>query len=353
MFIYLLLMMDFSFFLPQAQISTFSFLVVWGGVVGFFLLLVLLKYGMKHLLSKVAKQHVLRRDFLGVFSRISWYSCGVIPIFFGSLFLPFSRIMNTFFAVLFAFAVMLELGRVMKFLLKVMMEKGFKHQDTKTKKNLTEILNTILQILVWVIAFLVFFDTVGIAITPLLASLGVWGVAVAFASQKLIEDFFSSFSIMGSSLFRIGDIITISGFTGTVKKIWLRSTELQTVEWKSIIIPNRLVVAEIVENSGTIKTRRKRFSLTITYETPIAKIRLIPDLLKDIIAKQEGIEFERAVLKDLQSSSLEILVSYIVQNDDWLVAVQLHDKILLEILEVFSREGIDFAYPTQTLYMKN
>ncbi len=79
--------------------------------------------------------------------------------------------MHIFFAILFAFALMLELGRVMKFLLNVVMEKGFKHQDAKTKKNLTEILNTILQILVRVIATLVFFDTIGIAITPFLASL--------------------------------------------------------------------------------------------------------------------------------------------------------------------------------------
>lgn len=99
------------------------------------------------------------------------------------------------------------------------MEKGFPSQDIKTKKNLTEILNTIFQVLLWIFAALIFFDSIGVALTPLLASLGVGGIAVAFASQKLIEDFFSSFSIMGSSPFRIGDIITLNGTTGTVKKI--------------------------------------------------------------------------------------------------------------------------------------
>lgn len=260
--------------------------------------------------------------------------------------------MEIFFAMLFIIALVLELARGMKYLLKVVMEKWFAKQDTKTKKNLTEILNTILQILVWVIAALVFFDTIGVAITPILASLGIGWVAVAFASQKLIEDFFSSFSIMGTSPFRIGDIITINAFTGTVKKIWLRSTTLQTVEWKSIIIPNRVVVAEVVENSWTIKVRRKRFSLTITYETPVSKIRKIPALIEKIIANQKWATFERAVLKDLQASSLEILVSYLVESDDWLVAVQIHDVILMEILETFAKEKIDFAYPTQTLFLK-
>ena len=163
----LLAIMDFSFFLPGIDVSLFLLLVVRGGIIACFFFLVLFKRGMKYFLSKIAKQHTLRRAFFELFSKISRYSCSSIPLFFGSLFLPFSKEMRIFFAIL------LELGRVMKFLLNVVMEKGFKHQDTKTKKNLTEILNTILQILVWVIATLVFFDTIGIAITPFLASLGV------------------------------------------------------------------------------------------------------------------------------------------------------------------------------------
>lgn len=344
--------MDFSLFLPGIKLTVDAFFIAWIVAIGWFLFFSLLKYTTKLLSSKIGKQHPLKKDFLEVFAGISWYSCIAIPVFLASFLLPFSKVFDIFFAVLFALALMIELGRVMKFILKVVMEKGFRHQDSKTKKNLTEILNTILQILVWSLVILIFFDTIGIAITPILASLGVWGIAVAFASQKLIEDFFSSFSIMGSSPFRIGDIITINGFTGTVKKIWLRSTILQTVEGKSIIIPNRVVVADIVENSGTIKTRRKRFSLTLTYETPVKKLRQIPALLEKIIAKHEGVAFEWALLKELQASHLEILVSYLIESDDWLVAVQLHDQILLEILEVFAKEGLDFAYPTQTLYLK-
>ena len=108
-----------------------------------------------------------------LFAGISWYSVMVIPLFMASFFLPFKREVDIFIAILFALAVMIELGRILKFLLKVVMEKGFKTQDIKTKKNLTEILNTLLQVVVWVLATLVFFDTIGIAITPLLASLGV------------------------------------------------------------------------------------------------------------------------------------------------------------------------------------
>ena len=112
------------------------------------------------------------------------------------------------------------------------------------------------------------------------------------------------------------------------------------------------MVAEVVENSGTIKTRRKRFSLTITYETSIEKVRQIPKIIEEIIKKHKKTTFERAVLKDLQASSLEVLISYVVENEDWLLAVKIHEQILLEILEVFAKEGIGLAYPTQTLYVK-
>lgn len=303
-------------------------------------------------MHKVKASHTLRRDFIEILSGISWYSLFAFPAFFASLFLPFTKEFRIFFASLFAIALVIEIGALATFFLKVIMEKGFKSQDAKTKKNLTEILNTILQVVIWILGLLVFFDMIGVAITPLLASLGVWGIAVAFAAQRLLEDFFSSFSIMGSSPFRIGDIITVNTFSWTVKKIWLRTTTLQTIEGKSIIIPNRLVVANVVENSGTIKIRRKRFSLTLTYETPVKKLRSIPKLIETIMKKYKEVKFERAILKDLQASCLEVLVSYVVEDDDRLLATQLHEKILLEILETFEKEKIEFAYPTQTIFMK-
>lgn len=114
---------------------------------------------------------------------------------------------------------LVEIRGFVAYFLEIIMSKIFSHQDEKTQKNLTEITNTILQVLIWIFTILIVFDVIGVQLTPLLASLGVGGIAVAFAAQKLLEDFFSSFSIMGSSPFRIGDIITVNTFTGTVKQI--------------------------------------------------------------------------------------------------------------------------------------
>ena len=344
--------MKLSLFTRHARITSEELFLAGAIFIGGIAILIFIKRLCRYLWRKIAAKHPLRKGFFEIFGNFSRYSVLIIPLFAASLVLPFAKVPDGVFAGLFIFAVMRELGRILDYILRVVMEKGFKPQDPKTKHNLIAIFRTILQIGVWIIATLVFFNTIGVALTPLLTSLGVGWVAVAFASQKLIEDFFSSFSIMSSSPFRIGDIVTIKNFTGTVKKIWLRSTSLETVEGKSIVIPNRLVVAEVIENSGTIEMRRKRFSLTITYETPVEKVRQIPKIIEEIIKKHKKTTFERALLKEMQASNLEILISYVVESDDWLLAVKIHEQILLEILEVFAKEGIGLAYPTQTLYVK-
>ena len=344
--------MKLSLFTRHARITSEELFLAGAIFIGGVAILIFIKRLCRYLWRKIAAKHPLRKGFFEIFGNFSRYSVLIIPLFAASLVLPFAKVPDGVFAGLFIFAVMRELGRILDYILRVVMEKGFKPQDPKTKHNLMAIFSTILQIGVWIIATLVFFNTIGVALTPLLTSLGVGWVAVAFASQKLIEDFFSSFSIMSSSPFRIGDIVTIKNFTWTVKKIWLRSTSLETVEGKSIVIPNRLVVAEVIENSGTIEMRRKRFSLTITYETPVEKVRQIPKIIEEIIKKHKKTTFERAVLKEMQASNLEILISYVVESDDWLLAVKIHEQILLEILEVFAKEDIGLAYPTQTLYVK-
>ena len=344
--------MKLSLFTRHARITSEELFLAGAIFIGGIAILIFIKRLCRYLWRKIDAKHPLRKGFFEIFGNFSRYSVLIIPLFAASLVLPFAKVPDGVFAGLFIFAVMREVGRILDYILRVVMEKGFKPQDPKTKHNLMAIFSTILQIGVWIIATLVFFNTIGVALTPLLTSLGVGWVAVAFASQKLIEDFFSSFSIMSSSPFRIGDIVTIKNFTGTVKKIWLRSTSLETVEGKSIVIPNRLVVAEVIENSGTIEMRRKRFSLTITYETPVEKVRKIPQIIEEIIKKHKKTTFERALLKEMQASNLEILISYVVESDDWLLAVKIHEQILLEILEVFAKEGIGLAYPTQTLYVK-
>lgn len=345
-------MMQRTLFTQTSEISIMKYAISIGLAILIFSIITLIKRCARKTIKKKLKASSKRKELLSLISNISRISSLIFGLFFASLNLPFSQALRICFAILFVVAMLVEIRGFVAYFLEIIMSKIFSHQDEKTQKNLTEITNTILQVLIWIFTILIVFDVIGIQLTPLLASLGVGGIAVAFAAQKLLEDFFSSFSIMGSSPFRIGDIITVNTFTGTVKQIWLRATTIQTVEGKSIVMPNRILISNIIENSGMIKNRRKRFSLTLTYQTPVAVLRTVPTILEKIIAKHEKVAFERGILRELQASSLEILVSYVVESDDRLYAAKIHDEILLDILETFEKEGIEFAYPTQTLYLK-
>lgn len=112
------------------------------------------------------------------------------------------------------------------------------------------------------------------------------------------------------------------------------------------------MVSEIVENSGTIKERRKRFSLFLVHQTPIEKITQLLAYIEKSISSREEVKFEWAFLKDLNQTSLEILVSYVLKNDDRLQAVEIHDQILRELLLFLEQEKIELAYPTQTIHLK-
>ncbi len=342
-----------SFLFDEKRALTYNALII--SVCVFFWILIailLIKWIAGFFAVKAEKKVQDWRSLSQILANISWFSCIIFPLFIASLWLPFSGTVRIVLAVLFIIAVGIEISALLKYLLNFVMEKWFRWQDAKIKKNLGEILNTIMQIIVWILATLIVFDKIWVAITPFLTSLGIWWIAVAFAAQKLLEDFFSSFSIMWSTPFRIWDFISVAWYSGTVKKIWLRTTTLQTIEWATVVIPNRTVVSDVIENTWMIRVRRKRFSLAITYETSVDKYRKIPELLEKIINKQEKATYEWALLKDLADSSVEVLVSYTVASDDLVVSLRIHDAILLEILETFAKEWIDFAYPTQTLYTK-
>lgn len=115
----------------------------------------------------------MRKGFFALFGELSRFTILIVPLFVASLVLPFAKVPDGVFVGLFIFAVMREVGRVLNYVLRVVMEKGFRPQDPKTKHNLMAIFSTILQICLRIGAVLVFFNAIGVALTPLLTSLGV------------------------------------------------------------------------------------------------------------------------------------------------------------------------------------
>ena len=223
----------------------------------------------------------------------------------------------------------------------------------KTAKNTLE---TIVKVVVWCFWIFILLINLWVNLSPLLAWFWVAGIAVAFALQNILTDLFSSFSIILSKPFIVWDYIKIWEWSTekiwTVKQISLKSTTLQTVQWQEVIIPNSNILATEVINYRTMKNRRQRISIWVTYNTWVKKLKLIPEIIKDIVSKQKDVDFERCYLEKMWDFSINFLMSYNILNPDYKESLKINEKIYLELVEKFEKEWIEFAFPSQTVYVK-
>ena len=232
------------------------------------------------------------------------------------------------------------------------MEKFF--LKDKTAKKSIETIITVLVRALWVFVFL---TNIWVDLTPVLAWFWIAWIAVAFALQNILTDLFSSFSIILSKPFIVGDYIKIWEWSSekiwTVKQISLKSTTIQTVQWQEVIVPNSNILATEVINYRTMKNRRQRISIWVTYDTWVKKLKLIPEIIKDIVSKQENVEYERCYLEKMWDFSINFLMSYNILDPDYQKSLEVNEKIYLELVERFEKEWIEFAFPSQTIYVKD
>jgi len=193
-------------------------------------------------------------------------------------------------------------------------------------------------------------------IKSILAGLGIGGLAVALAAQDTIKNFFGSMMILLDKPFQIGDRIILGGHDGPVEEVGFRSTKIRTLDGHLVSVPNSVVVNEMVQNIGQRPFIKRVMNVTITYDTPREKVERAVQILKEILDNHEGMrpDFEpRVFFSDFNADSLNILVIYWYHPPDYWAFMAFSEKVNLEIFERFNAEGIEFAFPTQTLYLAN
>ncbi|MBL7045465.1 MAG: mechanosensitive ion channel family protein [Parcubacteria group bacterium] len=202
----------------------------------------------------------------------------------------------------------------------------------------------------WIVAALMVLANLGINVTSLIAGLGIGGIAVALALQNILSDLFSSFAIYLDKPFEVGDFIQAGDSTGTVEKIGIKTTRIRSITGEEIVISNKELTTARIKNYKRIKERRSLFTIGVTYETPVEKLRAIPEMIKEIIEAEKSTKFDRVNFKTFADSSLNYDVSYYVKTTDYKEFRDIEEGISLNIIEKFQKEKIDFAYPTRTIY---
>ena len=181
---------------------------------------------------------------------------------------------------------------------------------------------------------------------------GVSSVAVALAVQNILGDLFSSVSIALDKPFVIGDLISVGEFSGTVEDIGLKSTRLRSLSGEQLVISNSDLLSSRIQNYQRLDRRRVVFNLGVTYQTAPEKLAAIPQFVQTIVESNENATFDRVHFVDFGDSALNYECVYFVDVPDYRENMDIRHTINLAIFEKFYTEGIEFAYPTQTIYLE-
>jgi len=208
------------------------------------------------------------------------------------------------------------------------------------------------RLVLWTVVMLVALDNLGINITALIAGLGVGGIAVALAVQNILGDLFASLSIVLDKPFVVGDFIIVGELVGTVEYIGLKTTRLRSLSGEQLVFSNSDLLNSRIRNFKRMQQRRIVFEFGVVYQTPPEQVEEIPGIVREIITGREDARFDRAHFKQFGDFSLDFEVVYNVLSSDFGVYMDIQQHINLELYRRFQERGIEFAYPTQTVYLE-
>ncbi len=213
-------------------------------------------------------------------------------------------------------------------------------------------LRLLFTIVIWSTGVMLVLSNLGFNITSLVASLGIGGIAVALAAQNILADIFSSFSLYFDKPFQVGDLITLGQDSGTVKKIGLKTTRLETLQGEELILSNQELTTARVQNFKKLTRRRGTISFGVTYDTSVKKLKKVNSIVEKIFNSVDMVELVRTHFTTFQDSSLVFEVTFYVDSSVYGDFLDKQQEINFALKEKLEKEKIEMAFPTRTIYMK-
>lgn len=231
--------------------------------------------------------------------------------------------------------------------------------ETKLDDMLVPIVRKALRITIAIIAVLLISENILGAekVKSLLFSAGIGGIAVALAAKDTIANFFGSITIFTDRPFQMGELVKIDEHLGPVEEVGFRSTRIRTLQGHLVTIPNSVITNSCVENIGRRPFIRRTSNITVTYDSGHNKAKRAVEIIKEVLANAPEVNTDperppRVYFSDFNDWSLNIYMSYWVKPPDYWLYHQVNEQVNLEIMKRFEAEQIEFAFPTQTLYVK-
>lgn len=323
---------------------------------GYSLLAYIIILGIKTLLTtrigKYIGKHKNKWDDIVVFtfSKTTQFFMVSTAIFIGIKIIKASRDVNIYSNKIYFIIFMWQIAIWSHHLLEMMISSAIRRRTQRNRAAASSIslIQLTARMTLFSVIFLFTLSNLGIKITTIIAGLGVGGIAVALALQKILGDLFASLSIVLDKPFVVGDFIIIDTYLGEVEKIGIRTTRIRSLSGEQLIFSNSDILGARIKNYKRMQERRVVLNHTLPLHLDSAKIRKAVSLITAIVRTKRDVRFDRCHFMKI-GPTLEIETVYWVLSDDYNLHMDIQQDILLEIKDAFDAEGIHFAYPTQTL----
>lgn len=227
--------------------------------------------------------------------------------------------------------------------------------ENKLDDALMPLIPRVLKVFITVIGVVFIADNLNMDVSSLLAGLGLGGLAFALAAKDMVQNLFGSVTVLLDRTFTVGDWVIVGDVEGSVEQIGFRSTRIRTFYNSVVTVPNSKFITAEVDNMGERRYRRLSCKLSLTYDTPPEKIEAFCEGVRELIRLHPYMrkDYYQVYLNEFAASSLEVLLYVFWSTPEWNTELRERHRFLLDILRLAKRLGVEFAFPTQTLYMRS
>lgn len=345
--------MNFENFLSQFKDNLVYISLVFSST---FLVFQLLRALVIKRLTKLSKKTKLTIDdlLMSIIASLDSFFYLVLSLYISTRFINLTedeRTIRWFYIAVFSFYAVKAATSIVNYIAQQYIKRE-KAKGESTDTSVIRVLTVIVNVSIWIISLIILLQNAGVNVSAVVAALGVGGIAIGFALQSVLTDLFAYFSIFFDKPFKVGDFITFDDKSGEVEKIGIKTTRVKTLQGEQLVVPNTMLTESEVNNFKKLKERRVFFDIGVTYQTPYEKVKNIPKILENCMKGIDLVRFDRAHFKEYGDSALIFEVVFSVDSDDYLIYMDKRQQVNLNILKDFEKNKIDFAYPTQTVFIE-
>lgn len=285
---------------------------------------------------------------------------GLVPVAFGlyiiASYLPlegnFEMISTNLIKMLIIFTIFKTFSNLIQPLLSLL-------NDTWMTAAMADWLRKTAVVIIWAIAIAMMLDVWGVQIAPIIAGLGLFGVALALGAQDVFKNIFAGIFILSENRFQKGDRIRVgNSLHGIVDQIGFRSTKIRLFDTSPVFVPNADLSDAQLVNHQMMEVRRIDWTINLLYSTSIEQLKKICVDIEDFLTKSKDfpIDHERdsfVKVQNLGESSIDIKVLCHTEAVGFLRFCEMKEELIFNIIESVTNNGSDFAFPSRSIYVEN